>query len=1000
MKIKFYMVVAVILSLSNINMFAEELIIGSNEVGNINNSKANYYMRSNTYRGARDVTDLKDTPSDIMHYEIYNNRFINIKSSYLAGDCDVEDKLELFIEENRDDEGINEAKLMLGNIALNRGDIDLAKDRYSSISSKRLQKKDAVELKLNMAKIALIEGDIEGVEGELNEVATSFTEFETEAKYYIGCLEFARDNYIKAELIFTQLLNNERFANDAKFYLTMIRFNEGQYGEALASGESLLDVDLTESKTVELLRVCGESSFMLGDGDKTIFYLDDYKTRINAPTNSALYALGVTYYQRGDYEVAVETLGAIPSGEGITSQSASLFLGHSYIELGDRDGAMFAYKNAIDSEVNNATKEAAMFNYIILQSKSQLGVSGGVISVIEEFLNIFPNSTFADSVNAILVNYYFTTPNYNEALESINKINSPSNLILKAKQTITYQLATNAYVNGNYKEAKDLYGKVIAMGNYDMDIKAKSLFWIGEIEYKEGNSAAALQNFNSHNAIAVNIEPISYYNIGYINFNKGSYTAALNGFKEYIKLAQLNSEMVSILADAYERYGDCLFMDRDYKGADAAYKKSVELYSAGGDYSQFKRGIIAGINKQYTDKYNLMSELVKRYPRSKYASESMLHMGLANISMNKSSAAIDNFEALYAKYPTSNAAKMGAIQSAIIYVNAGDRDKAISMYKRIIENYSGSEEAKTAIEDMKGLYVDKGDVKGYANYLNSLDGMVTINVSEIDSLTYFSAENNFLKRQDANSITKLNDYLNDFPNGGFRRDAQFYIGKYYYNAKEYDNSVLYLDKVVSAVGSNFAEDAITMLADIEEGRGNYGNAANYYEMLIDQSSTLTGRTEGMRGALRMYGELRDSDKLISIANSLLDENISSDIKRETEYILAKEYVVAGNKSEAKTYYTNLATDRRDVYGAEASFRLGEMIFSDNDLDGAEAEIAALTSSGTQHKYWVARGIILLSDIAAVRGDMFKAKQYLNSLRENYSGDDDIKELINKRYTQY
>ena len=72
----------------------------------------------------------------------------------------------------------------------------------------------------------------------------------------------------------------------------------------------------------------------------------------------------------------------------------------------------------------------------------------------------------------------------------------------------------------------------------------------------------------------------------------------------------------------------------------------------------------------------------------------------------------------------------------------------------------------------------------------------------------------------------------------------------------------------------------------------------------------------------------------------------------------------------------------------------------NDTDGAAAYASELVSSGTGQRYWVARAIILLSDVSYRKGDRYKAVQYLKSLSENYDEDDDIKGIIEKKLLLY
>ena len=63
------------------------------------------------------------------------------------------------------------------------------------------------------------------------------------------------------------------------------------------------------------------------------------------------------------------------------------------------------------------------------------------------------------------------------------------------------------------------------------------------------------------------------------------------------------------------------------------------------------------------------------------------------------------------------------------------------------------------------------------------------------------------------------------------------------------------------------------------------------------------------------------------------------------------------------------------------------------MDKAEAEVMSFAQQPTQQQYWLARSLILLAEISHERGDDFQARQYLLSLKANYTNKDDILQRV-------
>jgi predicted negative regulator of RcsB-dependent stress response len=116
------------------------------------------------------------------------------------------------------------------------------------------------------------------------------------------------------------------------------------------------------------------------------------------------------------------------------------------------------------------------------------------------------------------------------------------------------------------------------------------------------------------------------------------------------------------------------------------------------------------------------------------------------------------------------------------------------------------------------------------------------------------------------------------------------------------------------------------------------------------------------------------------------------------YLVAKSYQETGNKRMAIETFKIVEELSANQYGAEAMYALALNEFNNNKLDVSENMVYELKDRYAAYTYWVAKGFILLADIYAERGNAFQAEQTLQSIIDNYSGDE-LKEIARDKLSQ-
>jgi TolA-binding protein len=99
--------------------------------------------------------------------------------------------------------------------------------------------------------------------------------------------------------------------------------------------------------------------------------------------------------------------------------------------------------------------------------------------------------------------------------------------------------------------------------------------------------------------------------------------------------------------------------------------------------------------------------------------------------------------------------------------------------------------------------------------------------------------------------------------------------------------------------------------------------------------------------------------------------------------------------QADSLYSLLKSSTNGDYSGEASYRIAEMRFLQQDYDGSERAIEAIAADPVSD-YWLAKSFILWADIFHARGNNLQAKQTLQSIIDNYDGDDLVQVALQKR----
>ena len=830
--------------------------------------------------------------------------------------------------------------------------------------------------------------------------------YTTRGTYYYAYCMYKLERYDKALPALKALENDPQYSKTVPYYLTQIYYATGDYEEAEARANTLLREHPESLNNNELHRILGEMAYMKKDYRGATDHLAKYRKAAaenkEELLRSDMFMLGTAQYQLGEYEAAVSSLKQVKQEQDSISEAACLTMGNAYVQLGQPEQAKLSYQAAAGYKITPSVAEEAAYNYTLCtyQSSSALGES---VRAFNDFLNQFPDSKYEGKVYQLLSDALMQSKNYAAAIQTLDSIPNPTPKMRETKQYLRYQLGADHFLQGKMQQSAEWMTEVIKHDAESSKYTTEAYYVRAEANYRLRNYAASEQDLNTFfsrpGAKGSENYSIARYLQGYTYFSQKQYDKARNAFISYIDAA-LATE--TTYADALNRIGDCYFNARQFPQAISYYSQVANLQAAGTDYALFQKGYALGLQHKYSEKISVLNDLVKRYPKSDYADDGVYETARAQLQQDDERGAIATYEQLLSAYPHSTLARKASLERAMLFRNLNQNDQAIAAYRQTIERYPATEEAYTALDALQALYVESGNVDEYLTYSKTLAKMNMNVTTAEDSLLYAAAEMQYMQASYQKATVSLSNYITQYCAGGrYCTVARYYLADSYYRLGKTSEALAQYIVLAEMNANPYQEEAATRVAEICYDKGDWKGALDGFYRMHALASTRENTTIARLGILRCSQQLGRHQAAIDIADQLLsDTPVSDETKAEALYGRAKAYIALGQWSKAQPDLKILAREVRTPQGAEAKYLLAQSYYEAKDLDAAESQVMEFTQMNTQQQYWLARALVLLSDINRSRGEYFQARQYLLVLQQNYLiKGDDIPALISARLAE-
>jgi len=798
------------------------------------------------------------------------------------------------------------------------------------------------------------------------------------SQYFYAHITYKQKHYKAALNGFFNLQEDKTFASIVPYYISQIYFLQKRYEDLIAYAEPMLD-EVISSREAELNRMIAEAYYRKKDFKKAIKYFEIFFEKTTHSSSLDKLQVGYAYHNIQDFENAIRFLEPLQFSEDSAKQFVSYYLANSYLNIQEKNHALKSFKQATEYNYNTIMQEDAYFNYAKLSYELDLPFDN-VLDILQYYLSTFSNTENTKMIKDLMINAFQNTSRYEQAFEQLKDLEFPSVSQKTAIQRLSFYIGVKVFNNQEYNQAITLFEHANKY-KINQEITAMSTYWLADSYYNIAAFRKSADLYNEYLSISLSSSSnFTQYNLGYAYFKLKNYQKAKNSFRKFTKLAKDSMR----LNDAYLRTADCYYMLSDFRMAEKNYELAANYALFDTDYAIYNRSVCLGLIGKSSDKVKLLQQLEENYKQSAYYDDALQDLAVHYKNANQAALAIAYYDKLLLFANDDELKAKVHLSKGMIHFNANNIDDAIASFLFVLNDYAQTTSFKQALAGLRATYVSIVKVEEYLNIVNALP-QVSISRAEQDSLTYSTAFMKFTEGDYGVAKTTFQQYITNFSNGIFSVDANYYLAESCVKVKDTICALSSFKKVVEA-NNKHLEPSFLYLARHYFTLNDFEKSNKYYQNIEKMATNNSVKREAVI-RLMIGFETNKNEQSINYANKVLAlEKIDNSLKSRASIILARSYFAHGNFQKAEKTFSFLSENSTSKVGAEATYMIAYLQFLNDSLQKSETIIYQLANDFTAD-YWIAKGFILLADIYLQNGNNFQAKATLQSIIENYEGEE-------------
>jgi len=883
-----------------------------------------------------------------------------------------------------------DAQLSLAQYFLAEGETSAARNQLQSIIDDPASSAQAARALYLFGQSERDRGNFDTALRYFERVKTQHTDTDVApaAFYAVGATQVQLERYDAAAAAFEDLgrqFPDSPFAQNLGTALAEVYYRLDRYEQAATELQSRLP-QLQDKQRARALFLLAESYNQLRSGEEAVVH---YRRVIDEHPNTpyvapAQYGLAWHYLRTEEHQPAAERFAQVRRKQsGRLSERAAYYEAVSRAALGQTERAVELYQTVAEQQPDARLAAEALFEAGLLRYQQEQ--YGSAAAFFRALVRDHPDAARTGDAHYWLGNAYLVDENLDRALEAYNKAvaqdAAPDSLLTEVR----FQKAWAQYEDGRYAGAASDF-MALAQSFPNTSRGREALFWGGDSFYQQGNLDRARQLFaryldNNPNGDHVNG---ARYALAWTHFKQNRYEAAARLFRAFLdNYSASPSAEVPYAQDARLRLADCYYALKRYEDAIAVYRR---VGGQGTDYALYQAGEALNYAGRPEEALRSLQRLVEQYPDSRWHPQALYRIGAIHFQEQNYEEARQAYRQLLTTYPTHRRAAEAQYGIGDSYYNAGDMEAAVNAYRTVLEEYP---ERATATEAALSLFFAlsaAGQDEQASDVIASIEE-ATPSVDLRDRLRFARAKAAYQSGQSKQALRLFQDFVRTSTTPSLLPESYYYLGLLYADQDDPGPAKNYLQQLVDRYpDSEVTPQGALRLGDLYMDDEAYQKAADAYKAAAESDAINDEfRAQARYGQSTALLNLGRRDEAKTVLNRILEEGRGGALQASARLGLARIYEDEGRTDEALSGYRSVAESADSETGAEALYRLGRLLRTQNAPKEAIQELDRMSSLFAGYPEWEARALLEQARAYRAMGQTGQASQLYDEVATSYAG---------------